>query len=237
MRGDRDVPDTSPIVGEEHQDEQEAGGHGRDDEEIGRHDLADVIPQERAPGLRGRPAPATRVFRDGRFTDVDPEFQQFAVNPRRAPARVRLRHRANQTTDVGRHGRSPHAAAALPSPPQPEASSAPGDDRLRLDEDERRPPSRPDAQEHDPEPTVRVREAQPPRPGALQHLQLMPQGQHFELKRGARTRPCSQVRRSERSTVCLPESLSCRRFRQPCLTRTPDSEQSENNSFPNTRYD
>jgi hypothetical protein len=36
MRGDRDVPDASSIVGEEHQDEHEAVGHGRDHEEIGR---------------------------------------------------------------------------------------------------------------------------------------------------------------------------------------------------------
>lgn len=52
LRGDRDVPNASPIVGEAHQDEQQAGGRRRDHEEIGRHDLAAMIPQERAPGLR-----------------------------------------------------------------------------------------------------------------------------------------------------------------------------------------
>ena len=51
MRGDRHVPDASPIVSEEHQDEHETVGRSRDHEEIGRHDLADVIPQERPPGL------------------------------------------------------------------------------------------------------------------------------------------------------------------------------------------
>ncbi len=49
MRGDRHMRDASPIVSEEHQDEQQAVGRGRDHEEIGRDDLADVIPQERAP--------------------------------------------------------------------------------------------------------------------------------------------------------------------------------------------
>ena len=98
------------------------------------------------------------VFRDGRLTDVDPQFQQFAMNPRRAPARVRLRHRANQRPDVGGHGRSPHAASALPGPPQPEAPSVPGDDGLRLDDDERRSPSGPDAREQDPEPAIGLRE-------------------------------------------------------------------------------
>jgi hypothetical protein len=36
------------------------------------------------------------------------------MDPRSAPARVRLRHRANQRTDVGGHSRSPHAAALPP---------------------------------------------------------------------------------------------------------------------------
>ena len=90
-----------------------------------------------------RLALALHVFRDGRLTDVDPEFQQFAMNPRRAPPRVRVRHRANQRPDVGRHGRSPHATPALPRPPQAEASSVPGDDGLGLDDDERRSPSGP----------------------------------------------------------------------------------------------
>ena len=75
IRGDRHMSDASPIVGEEHQDEQEAVGRGRDDEEIGRHDLTDVILQEGAPGLRRRLTPANHVFRDGGLADFDPEFQ------------------------------------------------------------------------------------------------------------------------------------------------------------------
>jgi hypothetical protein len=52
MRGDRHVPEATPIVGEEHLDEQEARGGGRDHQEIGRNDLGHVIPQEGAPSLR-----------------------------------------------------------------------------------------------------------------------------------------------------------------------------------------
>jgi hypothetical protein len=54
MRGDRDVLDASPIVGEEHQDEHEAIGHGLDHEEIGRHNLAQVIPQAVRQVCEGR---------------------------------------------------------------------------------------------------------------------------------------------------------------------------------------
>ena len=116
---------------------------------------------------------ADHVFRDSGLTDVDAEFQQFAMDPWRAPTRVRLRHGADQRADVRRHGRSPHAATALPGPPQPKAPSVPGDDGLRLDDDERRSPFGPETREHDPEPTVRLCEPQPPRPRALQHLQLV----------------------------------------------------------------
>jgi hypothetical protein len=43
-----------------------------------------------------------------------------------------------------------------------------------------------------PEATVCLRKPQPPRPGSLEHLQLVPQGQYFELQRGVRMRPRSQ---------------------------------------------
>jgi hypothetical protein len=68
MRGDRNVPDASPIMGEKHQDEQKSVGRGRDHEEIGRDDLADMIRQERSPRLRWRLPPASHMFRDGRLT-------------------------------------------------------------------------------------------------------------------------------------------------------------------------
>jgi hypothetical protein len=174
MRRDRDVPDASPIVRQEDQDEQETVGHRGDDEEISRDDLADVILQERAPGLGWRLASAPHVFRDGRLTDVDPEFQQFAMNPRCASTRVGVRHGANQHPNVGGHGRPPNATSAFPRPPQPKPPSVPGDDCLRLDDDERRPPAGPETREHDPDASVGRRESQPLRSTPLQHLQLVP---------------------------------------------------------------
>jgi hypothetical protein len=47
MCRDCEVSDPPPVVRQQHQDEQEAIGHRWDNEEIGRHDLTDVIPQER----------------------------------------------------------------------------------------------------------------------------------------------------------------------------------------------
>jgi hypothetical protein len=50
--GDRDVHDTSPFVGEDHDHEQQAIRGGVDHEEVRRHDLADVVGEERPPRLR-----------------------------------------------------------------------------------------------------------------------------------------------------------------------------------------
>jgi hypothetical protein len=39
MRGHRNVHETTPFVGEDHEDEQQAVGDSRDDEEVSGHDL------------------------------------------------------------------------------------------------------------------------------------------------------------------------------------------------------
>jgi hypothetical protein len=54
MLGEVEVQDPTPMVSEDDQDEeypQASGGHG---EEVDRDEIADVIREERAPGLRGR---------------------------------------------------------------------------------------------------------------------------------------------------------------------------------------
>ena len=188
---DREVRDATALMSKDHQDEQEAARRGRNHEEICGHHLSEVIRQERAPCLGRRRPIAHHVCRDRRLTALNSKFQQFAVDPRSAPQRVGLRHRANQRPDSSRHCRPTGTATALPGPEQPEASAVPGDHRLRCDDDERPSPPGPDAGQPNPEPTVRLREPQPPRPRSLQHLQLVPQRQHLELVRGVQTRRSS----------------------------------------------
>jgi hypothetical protein len=55
MVGDLDVHDAPPIVGEEHQNEQQAARGGGYDEEIGRDQLVNVVGQKGSPRLRRRP--------------------------------------------------------------------------------------------------------------------------------------------------------------------------------------
>ena len=51
MLGDRHVHDSSTVVREDHEDEEQPEGDGWHDEQIRGHDLARVIREKRAPGL------------------------------------------------------------------------------------------------------------------------------------------------------------------------------------------
>jgi hypothetical protein len=81
MIGDGDVDDPSPIVCEDDEHEQQPVGDSGHDKEIGSHDLADVIGQERSPRLgRWRVSPR-HVLRDGRLTHRDPQLLQLPWIP------------------------------------------------------------------------------------------------------------------------------------------------------------
>jgi hypothetical protein len=98
MVRDGHVHDAPALMGEDREDEEQATRRGRHHEEVRSHHLSDVICQERAPCLRrGLPA-VPHVFRDRGLRDLDAKLEQLAVDPRRAPERVRLRHRPRDCT-------------------------------------------------------------------------------------------------------------------------------------------
>jgi hypothetical protein len=88
---------------------------------------------------------ANHVLRHGRLTDLDAKRQKFAVDSRRTPKRIRLRHRANQRADLGSYRRSALSVPTLPGPEQAEAPAMPREDGFRLYDDDCRSPSAPDA--------------------------------------------------------------------------------------------
>ena len=51
MLGDRDVDNSSPVVRENHEYEEQLECDRRYDEKVGGHDLARVIAEKRPPGL------------------------------------------------------------------------------------------------------------------------------------------------------------------------------------------
>lgn len=89
MCRDGHVHDTSAVVREDHEDEEQTVRRGGHDEEIRSHDLRNVIPQEGPPSLRRRVLPTDLILRHTGLTDLNPEFQQFAVDPRRTREGIR----------------------------------------------------------------------------------------------------------------------------------------------------
>jgi len=74
----------------------------RDYEQIHRRNAISVITQKGLPALR-RWLPSPRhVFCHGGLTDIDAKLEQFAVDPRCSPKRVRGAHVANELPNVRR---------------------------------------------------------------------------------------------------------------------------------------
>src|ERR1700730_13790070 len=98
--GDRGVNNATAVMGQyqEHVKHLETdGGHS---EEVDGDQLLGVILQECTPGLRRRLAAVHHVFAYAALTDVDAEFEQFAVDARCTPIGIFSAHLADQTSDL-----------------------------------------------------------------------------------------------------------------------------------------
>jgi hypothetical protein len=80
MRRDGDMHDSPALVREEDEHEEHAIRGSWNDEQIGGHDLPDMIGQEGPPRLGRRFGGAGEVLCDGGLTDLHAELQQLAVD-------------------------------------------------------------------------------------------------------------------------------------------------------------
>jgi hypothetical protein len=104
--GDVEVDDPPAVVGEDDEDEEDAEASGRDGEEVDRDQVADVVSEERPPGLRGAGAALGHEAGYGALADVDTELQELAVDARGTPQRIRCGHRPDERGDLGADGRA-----------------------------------------------------------------------------------------------------------------------------------
>ena len=128
--GHIEVENAASVMGqnEKHVKNLEADrGHG---EEIDGDQLLDMIREEGAPSLRRRFMAAQHVFADAALSDLDAEFEQFAVDAGCTPTGILPAHLADKISDFSRKDESAALATAhLPDPEQAEASAMA---RLRL---------------------------------------------------------------------------------------------------------
>src|SRR5205814_10599834 len=76
------------------------GGHG---EEVDRDQLLGMVLPEGAPSLRRRFAAAHHIFADTALSNVDAEFDEFAVDPWCIHAGILPAYFANQISDFARN--------------------------------------------------------------------------------------------------------------------------------------
>ena len=102
--GDVKVDDPPAMVSEHDENEEDTqagGGHG---EEVDRHQVPDMVVEERPPGLRRSRTTLRHEAGDGAFGDVDAELQELAMDARSAPQGIRRGHLPDEGGDLGADG-------------------------------------------------------------------------------------------------------------------------------------
>src|SRR6516165_2725917 len=114
-----------------------------------------MILQEGVPGLRWRLATAHHVFAHAALPNVDSELEQLTVDAWCTPSGVFATHPADQIADfTGNRGSSRPASPNLPRPELTKAPAVPGNDRLGLNDSQRRAPVAPNARQPSPQQAV-----------------------------------------------------------------------------------
>jgi hypothetical protein len=100
MCRDSEVNYTTTLVRQHEKHIEDLKPNRRHGEEVYRYKAVDMILEESAPGLARRLAISHKVFAHARFANVDAELQQFAMNARRAPARIVFAHASNEIANL-----------------------------------------------------------------------------------------------------------------------------------------
>src|SRR5512144_1697588 len=114
VRCDAEPEDLSPAVPHDQHSIEQPEGNGRNDKQVHRRDPICVVAQERLPALRRRTSPARHILGNAGLPDIDPELEQFAVDPGCTPQRVGNAHLSDQLLDFSRHAGATLTAPRLP---------------------------------------------------------------------------------------------------------------------------
>src|SRR5467141_5219821 len=144
-----------------------------------------MVPEERAPRLRGWFRATRHEPGDASLRDVESELEQFAVDAWRAPEGIRERHGAHEIRNLRANQRSTWSpAVGLPGPEGAEALPVPANYGLGGYEVERLAPSRPPVGEPQPEGAIEAPESGSLRSAAEQG-ELLSERQVLEREVGA----------------------------------------------------
>src|SRR5262249_4295310 len=146
-------------------------------EEVESNDHLAMILQEGQPALARIPAAvdSPQVSSHGSLADDEPQFQEFSVDLGRTPSGILFRHLAARGSNPLGDLRPAAPWSRFPTRLEPETSPMPDDDGLGFANLEDIHPAGPATRQGSPEESVQGVQRRP-RPLALQHCQLLPQG-------------------------------------------------------------
>ena len=105
------------------------------------------------------------------------------MDPWRSPERIRPAHLPDEVLNFTSHFRpSRPTRPTLPGPIQTESPAMPSNDRIRLNDEERRTPAGPEVQQPCPQKAVHVRESNTPTLRPPQHIDLVAEGKNLQLQ-------------------------------------------------------
>jgi hypothetical protein len=155
-----------------------------------------MIAQKRCPPLRwlGTPWRFPHPTQDRSFRNIEAQHLQLSMNAWRAPAWVHDNHPEDEFAQFFADAFSSRTfpIPREPCPIQLESRSMPPNDSLRLNDDQRLLPSRPELPQHHPERFVRRSKPQL-RMFVFQNCELLPKGQVFQEQIAARAKTSSRV--------------------------------------------
>ena len=155
MLGHVEVDDAPALVGEHDENEEDAQAGGGNGEEVDRHEVPDMVGEERAPGLRGGCAPLRHQPGDGAFGHLEAQLQEFAMDSGRTPQGIGRGDSRDQSADFGVDRRAAHGGAAGErGPVVAEASPLPSQHSGWSHDDEGPPPPGPHPRQPDPEESI-----------------------------------------------------------------------------------
>ena len=191
MPGHIEVQNPPPVMRNDEEAVENTEGQRRHGEEIHRGYRFTMIAQKRSPSLcrlwtpRRFPHPAQH----GSLRNVEAEHLQLAVNARRTPGRILGDHAEDEFAQFPADAFSSRAGP-MPRKPRPiqlEPCPMPANDGLRLDEDQRPFPSRPEPPQDDPEQFIGSGKPRL-RMSPFQDGKLLPKRQVFQEQVAARAK-------------------------------------------------
>src|ERR1700757_1110075 len=164
----------------------------RHDEHIHRGDAVGMIAKEGPPALGWRVSSLGHVLRDARLSDIDAELEEFSMDPKRSPQRIRNAHLADKLAYLWRYSWSATTAPRLPPPVRSEPGAVPFNHGLRLHDRQGAQHLRSQTIQAGEYQAVTHPERRPFRRFPPQHIKLMTQHHVFSLKRDPRPERADQ---------------------------------------------